>query len=147
VSALREIVMVDGCFDPLHDGHISYFFEATKFGLPVICSCQTDNYIWRVKRRVALLSENQRLEVIKAIRYIDSAFLIEQSTLDTLRTLKPKIYFKGHDWFTRGLPPEEMETCLETGISVQFASQNRNSSTQIVKRFLSENLSSSQLEK
>ncbi|MFZ9804353.1 MAG: adenylyltransferase/cytidyltransferase family protein, partial [Ilumatobacteraceae bacterium] len=33
-----RVTMVDGSFDPLHDGHIAYFSEAKKLGNPVLCN-------------------------------------------------------------------------------------------------------------
>ncbi|NDI10852.1 MAG: hypothetical protein EBY74_07690, partial [Actinobacteria bacterium] len=33
-----KVVMVDGSFDPLHDGHIEYFRQAAGLGLPVLCN-------------------------------------------------------------------------------------------------------------
>ena len=31
-----KVVLVTGGFDPLHSGHISYFKEAKKLGIPII---------------------------------------------------------------------------------------------------------------
>jgi len=134
--SLADIVLVDGCFDPLHDGHIDYFEAASKLGLSVVCSCQTDAYIRRVKKREPLLSEQQRLKVLQSIRYITRAILIEVDTVEILRTIKPKIYFKGADWRLAGLPEVELATCKSLGIEVRFGTENKNSSTELVEKFL-----------
>jgi len=39
----RKVVMVDGSFDPLHDGHIAYFAEAAALGMPVLCNIAPDS--------------------------------------------------------------------------------------------------------
>jgi len=132
---LADIVLVDGCFDPLHDGHIDYFKAASEFGLSVVCSCQTDAYIRRVKKRDPLLSELQRLKVLESIRYISRVVLIEIDTANVLRSIKPKVYFKGADWRLVGLPEVELATCESLGIEVCFGEENKNSSTALVEKF------------
>ncbi|NBX51841.1 hypothetical protein EBT25_18345, partial [bacterium] len=34
----NQLTMVDGSFDPLHEGHIEYFRLASELGFPVICN-------------------------------------------------------------------------------------------------------------
>jgi cytidyltransferase-like protein len=134
---LNNIVLVDGCFDPLHEGHISYFRAASEFGFPVYCSCQPDRYILEIKKRRPLLTEKGRIEVISSIKYIANAFIAQHNTKSELVRHIPRIYFKGSDWRAKGLPKEETSICLELGISIIFGSENLNSSSKIVDEFLS----------
>ena len=66
-----KLVMVDGGFDPLHDGHIRYFQEARKRykKYKIVCCLANDRYIKR-KHKV-LLNQERRSIVIDAIKYID----------------------------------------------------------------------------
>ena len=41
---LNGWVLVDGAFDPIHEGHIDYFQQSKKFGLPVACLLAPDTY-------------------------------------------------------------------------------------------------------
>lgn len=127
--------MVDGCFDPLHNGHIAYFREAASLGYPVVCSMQSDNYIVKQKERTPILREVERLEVLRSVRYLSEVVLIQKSTLEQLKVLTPKIYFKGHDWKLRGLPAEEVQVCIKLGVMIRFGSPNLNSSSSIIARF------------
>ena len=34
--------MVDGGFDPLHEGHIAYFAAAAELGVPVLCNLASE---------------------------------------------------------------------------------------------------------
>src|SRR4051794_20485683 len=64
-----KVAMVDGGFDPIHDGHIDYFREASELGPPVLCNVSSDE--WVETKHPPLLGHAERARVIDAIRYID----------------------------------------------------------------------------
>lgn len=130
-----RFAMVDGCFDPLHRGHIAYFREAAELGLPVLCNLACDDYLRDHKRREPLLAEDERAAVIDAVRYIDYVFLARHGTAYSLHKLRPAYYVKGADWEGR-LPPEQVAVCQELGIQIVFVDCTLNSSTRILQTFL-----------
>lgn len=137
LGTLRDkVVMVDGAFDPLHEGHLAYFEEAAKLGLPVLCNVQTDSYIESVKRRPSLLTEAQRAAVISALRPIDYVHICRSTTAEVLEQLQPRMYVKGADWRDRGLPEREREICARHGIEIVYLETVRNSSTDVVERLV-----------
>jgi cytidyltransferase-like protein len=133
-SLAGQVTMVDGSFDPLHDGHIAYFRAAAQLGLPVLCNIAADD--WTASKHPVLLSQAQRAEVIDAVRYIDYVHLSHSSTLEVLNTLKPKIYAKGNDWLERGgIPAAEKIECESSGITVQYLDTVLNSSSQLLRQW------------
>ena len=131
----KKVILVDGCFDPLHLGHIKYFEEAAKEGIPVLCNVQADSYILSAKERPNLLPDNQRIQVIDALKSISYVHLCTTSTGDVLSQLKPLKYVKGLDWKKRTLPPEETKVCQENEIEIVYLDTNIDSSTNIVANF------------
>ena len=127
-----QVAMVDGAFDPLHNGHIEYFRAAAALGLPVLCNVASDAYV-RGKHQ-PLLSEGQRAAVVDAIRYISYTHIYQIDTETILRELRPKYYVKGKDWEGK-LPPEQVRICSEHGIGIVFLDTVRDSSTRILQRF------------
>ena len=126
-----QLVMVDGSFDPIHDGHIGYFRAASQFGLPVLCNVASDS--WTVSKHPVLLTQNQRGIVLDSIRYLSFVHLSQVSTRDVLRLLQPKMYVKGNDWIARGgVPTEEQQLCDELGIEVKFLETVTNSSSKLL---------------
>jgi cytidyltransferase-like protein len=123
--------MVDGAFDPLHNGHIEYFRAARQLGLPVLCNVASDRYV-RTKHR-PLLSEEQRAAIIDAIRYIDYVHIYQTDTETVLRHLRPRYYVKGSDWRERGLPPEQTVICRDHGIDIVYLETVLDSSSRILK--------------
>ena len=126
-----QVAMVDGSFDPIHDGHIAYFQGAAEFGIPVLCNVASDS--WTVTKHQVLLSQVQRAVVLDAIRFISFVHLSSTSTLEVLKLLKPRLYIKGNDWIARGgVPKEEQDACNSLDIEVKYLDTVLNSSTQLL---------------
>ena len=131
-----KVAMVDGSFDPLHDGHIHYFREAAEFGLPVLCNVTSD--VWTSSKHRILLNQEQRGVVLDAIRHLSFVHLSAVSTLDVLKLLKPKMYIKGNDWVARGgVPAPEQELCKDLNIEVKYLPTVSNSSSKLLANWSS----------
>jgi cytidyltransferase-like protein len=130
---LRGVVsMVDGGFDPIHAGHIAYFREAGRLGLPVLCNVSPDE--WVARKHVPLLPHAERVEIIDSIRYIDYTHASRTTTEEVLRRLEPRYYLKGADWRGR-LPEREVAVCEECGIEVVYLDTVVGSSSAILERY------------
>lgn len=127
--------MVDGCFDPIHRGHVEYFEIAHRLGVPVMCNAASDAYILGHKKRSPLLPQRDRLVVLDAIRYISFTVAADHGTAWSLRHFRPRYYVKGSDWRDR-LPPEQVTICSELGIEIVYADCPRDSSTRILQVFM-----------
>lgn len=128
-----QVAMVDGGFDPLHAGHIAYFREAAALGLPVLCNIAPDT--WVERKHPLLLSQEERAEILDAIRFISYTHPARIPTVEVLRLLRPRYYVKGADWRGR-LPQEEVETTEACGIEVVYLDTVTNSSTGVLERYL-----------
>jgi bifunctional ADP-heptose synthase (sugar kinase/adenylyltransferase) len=128
-----KVVMVDGSFDPLHDGHIAYFAAAVEFGYPVFCNVTSD--AWTVTKHPVLLAQQSRATVIDAIRHVSYVHCAESTTRDVLERVRPVIYVKGNDWLARGgVPEEEAGTCRRLGIEIAYVDTVLNSSTRLINQ-------------
>jgi len=140
ISLRHEVTMVDGAFDPLHAGHIEYFRAASQFGLPVLCNVASDRYV-RTKH-APLLTEDQRVVVIDAVRYIQYTHINEINSETVLQQLMPKYFVKGKDWEGR-LPLGQVEICQALGIRIVYVDTVLNSSTRILKTFAADHAAGS----
>jgi cytidyltransferase-like protein len=131
----KKVVMVDGCFDPLHIGHIKYFEVASGYGYPVFCNIQSDKYIRAIKSRPNILPEAQRVALIDSLKYISYVHLCNTSTDDILRRLKPIKYIKGMDWQRKSLPEIEKQLCSAQAIEIAYLDTNLDSSSNIFNTF------------
>jgi len=133
LPGLRGLVaMVDGGFDPLHEGHVAYFREAAELGAPVLCNVSPDR--WVAAKHPPLLRAEQRAELIDAIRYVSYTHISDEATVAILDRLGPRYYVKGADWRGR-LPEAEVQACATAGTEVVFLDTVLDSSTRIVREY------------
>jgi bifunctional ADP-heptose synthase (sugar kinase/adenylyltransferase) len=128
-----SVTMVDGGFDPLHDGHVRYFAAAAALGLPVLCNASPDS--WVDMKHAPLLPQDRRAVVLDALRDIAYVHVSSVSTVEVLEALRPRHYAKGEDWRGR-LPEPERDVCLRLGIEVVYLDTITSSSTTLLERFL-----------
>lgn len=133
LSRLRgRVVMVDGAFDPLHDGHLEYFEAAARLGDPVLCNVTGDDYV--ATKHPPLLPHERRARLIDALRPIAYTHAGTSGTLAVLRELRPRVYAKGADWRGR-LPEDQVALCRELGIEIVYLDTIRDSSTRLLARW------------
>jgi len=127
------VVMVDGSFDPIHEGHIAYFRAAAALGMPVLCNVATDE--WTLSKHQVLLGQAKRGLVLDSIRYISYVHLATVSTAEVIEQLRPKVYAKGIDWLNRGgIPSHEAHICEAHNVKVEYLDTVSNSSSALLER-------------
>ncbi|BDC19923.1 cytidylyltransferase family protein [Acidianus sp. HS-5] len=96
-SDISKKVFVGGTFDIIHPGHIEFLREASRLGR-VYVSVARDKNSEKIKGRKPINDEEQRLEVVKNIRYVYDAFLgDEKDFIKSVERVKPDIIFLGPD--------------------------------------------------
>ena len=130
----NKLALVDGSFDPIHDGHVKYFQAASQLGVPVLCNVAPDS--WTSSKHKVLLNQEQRGVVLDSIKYLDFVHLSSISTAEVIKLLEPRIYIKGNDWLTRGGIPEiEASLCRNLGIEILYLQTVTNSSSKLLQNW------------
>ena len=108
-------VFVSGCYDLLHSGHVEFFRQAAQYG-ELYVGIGSDKTIEGYKHHKTIYSEQERLFMVKSIRYVKDAFINAGSgILDFLPTLdfvKPDILVVNED----GGNDAKRKVCEERGI-------------------------------
>jgi len=108
-------VFVSGCYDLLHSGHVEFFRQASQYG-DLYVGIGSDDTILHYKGHRTLYDENERLFMVKAIRYVKDAFINAGSGImdfiPTVDALKPDILVVNED----GDREEKRQFCKERGI-------------------------------
>ena len=95
--------MVAGSFDIIHLGHINYFKMAKQLcdDCKLIVVVARDSTIKRLKGRLPIFSEKERVEIVKSIKYVDDAVLGneigDKSFFDIIMDIKPEIIALGYN--------------------------------------------------
>lgn len=83
-------VIISGYFNPLHKGHIAYIKSAKELGDSLTVIINSDLQV-RLKGSVPFMDENERIEIISSIRWVDEAIISidkDRSQCKTLESLK-----------------------------------------------------------
>jgi FAD synthetase len=68
-------VMAFGTFDFLHPGHLFYLKKALSLGDRLVVVVARDSNVRKIKQRKPLNSEKDRLELVRALGFVDEAVL------------------------------------------------------------------------
>jgi len=98
----RKTVLATGVFDLLHLGHLRFLEESKKTGGPhskLVVVVARDKTVRRRKGRGPIVPEDQRRELVAALRVVDRAILgrEEIDLLGILKEVNPDIVCVGYD--------------------------------------------------
>lgn len=109
-------VLVTGCYDWLHSGHIRFFEEASAYGRLYVAIGNDKNVRLLKGDGHPLFKQEERLYMVSAIRYVYRATITSGSGwLDAepeIKKIRPHFYVVNED----GDKPEKREYCLKHGI-------------------------------
>lgn len=112
-----KIVMVSGCYDLLHAGHVAFFKTAAKYG-KVHAYVGQDQNIKLLKGKAPYFSQEERKFMVGALRYVEKANVASGSGMldfePDMKELKPDIFIVNHDGFTEG----KKRICEENGVEL-----------------------------
>lgn len=133
-------VLVHGCFDVIHHGHLKHFEEAKKYGERLIVSITSDRYVNKGPGR-PYFSAEKRASMVKALGLVDETFISDEPTaIGAIRKFQPDFYVKGPDYkdFARDVTGEilnEKKAVEEVGGKLVFTEEETFSSGTIINRF------------
>lgn len=111
----KKKVFVSGCYDLLHSGHVEFFRQAAEYG-DLYVGIGSDATIQEYKHHKTVYSEQERLFMVKSIRYVTGAYINSGSGildfLPTLDIVKPDILVVNSD----GGSEDKRRVCEERGI-------------------------------
>jgi D-glycero-beta-D-manno-heptose 1-phosphate adenylyltransferase len=138
----RPIVFTNGCFDILHAGHVRYLQAAKSLGRSLVVGLNSDASVQAIKPQQPglpprpIVPENQRAEVLAALKSVDAVVIFSDSTATQLISiLKPDIYVKGGDYQWSTLPEAPAVQAVGGKISL-IEIEVPSSTSAIVKRIL-----------
>lgn len=141
--AQERIVLAGGCFDLVHEGHVSGMNRCKSMGDVLVVGVSSDA---RIKQRKGpgrpIRNETSRLILVEALRPVDYAFLMpmpteaETPTIQAIKMLRPDVFadhLENHDRWT---PSRKSIESLGTEL-VFNDSERLDSTTEIIKRIIS----------
>ena len=99
-------IAVSGYFDPIHVGHLEYLKMAKGLG-DILIVIVNNNRQCILKKGKFFMDEKDRLEIVKAIKFVDEVFLSvdeDRTVCKSLELIRPNIFANGGDRSTNEVP-------------------------------------------
>ena len=92
----KKTVLVGGCFDLLHYGHLAFLKNAQKKGEILIVALESDEFISTYKKRKPVHNQQQRAEILASLRFVDFVIKLplmngNDSYFSLVKTISPAI--------------------------------------------------------
>jgi choline-phosphate cytidylyltransferase len=99
-SPMSKIVLTFGTFDVFHVGHLRILERARNFGDKLVVGVSTDRLNVDKKGRPPVYTQQERSEIISALKYVEEVFLEESLDLkaDYIKRYKAAVLVMGDDW-------------------------------------------------
>jgi rfaE bifunctional protein nucleotidyltransferase chain/domain len=130
-----SVVLANGCFDPLHVGHVRYLRDAKRHGDYLVVAVNSDAGARRIKGPGRpVVGAQDRARVVAALRWVDAVFVFdEDSVAGILERLRPAVHAKGTDYRPETVP--EFAVSERLGIRTVVAGDDKShASSEIVTR-------------
>ena len=130
----KIIGYTDGVYDLFHVGHLNLIKEAKKQCDYLIVGVHSDSIVFEYKHKHTVISDEDRVQIISAIKYVDQAVL--NHTRDKIELWKKyhfDIVFIGDDWKGTERWNKIEEELNKIGVKVVYIPYTKRISTTMIK--------------
>jgi cytidyltransferase-like protein len=115
-ASTKKKVLVTGCYDWLHSGHVRFFEEASVLGDLYVVAGSDENVRFLKGKGHPLLSEDERRYMVQSIRFVKQALISSgNGWMDAepeIEKIRPDYYVVNED----GDKPEKRDFCQTHGL-------------------------------
>lgn len=92
----KKVVLVGGCFDIFHYGHLSFLRKAKQVGDFLLIALESDDFILARKKRKSIHNQKQRAEILANLVFVDGVILLpyfnsDKQYFQLTKTINPAI--------------------------------------------------------
>ena len=92
----KKSVLVGGCFDILHFGHVTFLNNAKKYGNFLVVALESDEYIKKNKNKIPYHNLDERAYILSSIASVDLVIKLplfnnNEDYLKLVKLISPKI--------------------------------------------------------
>jgi D-beta-D-heptose 7-phosphate kinase/D-beta-D-heptose 1-phosphate adenosyltransferase len=128
-----KVICTSGFFNPIHIGHLECLESAKKQGDYLLVFVDSDRKAI-IKNGYTFMHEEERLKIVKALKCVDEAVIIDTSIAEALEKYKPNVFFKGGDRTIDTLPKEELDVCAKNNIQIICEGEKIQASSSLIDK-------------
>lgn len=132
-----KIGYTTGVYDMFHIGHLNILRRAKEQCEYLVVGVTTDDLCFSRKHHYPIIPENDRMEIVRSIRYVDE--VIPQANMDKLSVVKrlgANVVFVGSDWKGTNIWNEYERALSEIGCRVVYLDHTDGISSTIIRKKL-----------
>ena len=132
-----KIGYTTGVFDMFHVGHLNILRRAKEQCDYLIVGVSTDELCKKRKSKYPIICENDRIQILKAIRYVDK--VIKQENMNKLEVIikyNIDVVFVGSDWKDTPSWNEYEKQFAEVGCAIVYLDHTDGISSTILRNRL-----------
>jgi len=121
-KAGKRVVLTNGVFDLLHEGHLHSLQAARALGDALFVAINSDASVRAIKGPTRpIQSETERAAALSALGFVDYIIIFREPRLTAeIRALRPDVYCKAGDYTPEKLNAEERQALEEVGAKIAF---------------------------
>lgn len=134
----RSIIgYTSGVFDLFHVGHVRILKKAKSLCDRLIVAVSTDNLVKKYKNKYPIISQKERIEVVKNNKYVD--YVTTQNSLNKFlswKKLKYDIMFVGDDWYAKKKWKDMDREFKKLGVKIIYLPYTKGTSSTKINKIL-----------
>ncbi len=130
--ASPRVVLANGCFDPLHYGHVLHLRAARKLGDRLVVSVTQNTKVNKGPNRPAV-DEKDRMDMLRELRCVDDVILVG-GALEALYLVWPAVFVKGSD-YEGSVGSAAEDFCKQHGVEIALTKERTFSSTDLLRHY------------
>ena len=121
-AAGKRVVLTNGVFDLLHEGHLHSLKAARALGDALFVAINSDASVKAIKGPSRPIhDETERARALGERVFVDAVVIFSTPRLTAeIRALRPDIYCKAGDYTPEKLNPEERQALADVGAKITF---------------------------
>jgi rfaE bifunctional protein nucleotidyltransferase chain/domain len=97
----RKIVFTNGCFDILHQGHVTYLAQAAELGDNLVVGLNSDASVKKLNKGAnrPIQDQDSRALILASLHLVSAVILFNEDTpAELIKLVQPDVLVKGGDW-------------------------------------------------
>ena len=121
-KAGKRVVLTNGVFDLLHEGHLHSLQAARALGDALFVAINSDASVRAIKGPTRpIQSETERAAALSALGFVDYIIIFREPRLTAeIRALRPDVYCKAGDYTLEKLDPGERAALESVRAEIKF---------------------------
>jgi rfaE bifunctional protein nucleotidyltransferase chain/domain len=110
----ERVVLANGCFDPLHVGHVRYLKGAAEHGDFLVVALNDDSSTRALKGAGRpVMPAGDRARILSSLSVVDAVLIFSaRDVRRILRKLRPNVHAKGTDYDVDTVPERDVSSAL-----------------------------------